>query len=36
MVAMPVGRDDAVNLVNGDMEGRDITDKRERVGSGVE
>lgn len=36
MVAMPVGGDDAVDLVNGDAESRDVTDKRERVGSGVE
>jgi hypothetical protein len=36
MVAMPVGGYDAVDLVNGDMEGRDITNKRERIGSGVE
>lgn len=36
MVAMPVGGDDAVDLVNGDAQGRDVTDKRERVGSGVE
>ena len=36
MVAMPMGGDDAVDLINGDMEGRDITNKRERVGSCVE
>lgn len=36
MVAVPVRSDDAVDLVNGDLESSDVADKRERVGSGVE